>query len=707
MQPISLPAAVREPSPLPFRGENPAGEILEVNSRYITYNGVPWFPVSGEFHFSRYRREDWERELCKMKAGGVSIIATYIFWIHHEEEEGVWNFSGQRDLRHFVELCQRLGLLVLLRIGPWCHGECRNGGFPDWIRFQNRFPTRTDHPEYLRYVRRWFTKIAREAEGLFWKDGGPVIGVQLENEYRAYAEPDREKRKAHMHTLRQLAEECGFVVPIYTATAWGTATLNEMETLPVLGGYADAAWEKTLKELPENAHFLFQPPMNDPSIGSDLKADDGNFSFDVDINRYPYLTAELGGGMQVTLRRRVVIDPKDTEAIAVCMMGSGSSLLGYYMYHGGTNPDGKRSTLEESAAVGAPNTLPVRSYDFQAILRENGEAHESYHLLRRHHLLLHEFGWLLAPSETVIPKDSATDPADLHTLRYAVRHHAGCDGGFIFVSNHLRKRTLDAHPALSFTLQTAHGTVVTPPVDVRDHDILILPYRIPLGKDCILISSNATPLCSLGERWFFYTDAAPIYRFAGRKADIVTLTERQSRCAYRLGDRVYIADCVLYEKDGDVLAEYSKDTEVLIYGERGEPEKRLLCVPRETGSCTVTKEEPGVYRIALQYPASDAEPMLAVEYTGDRVEIYDAKDPGHLIADWFTTGLPLRLSLNALGRPDELLIRVFPSESERYFDLPVPNGQTLREARMFLRCITRVQDARPVQDTGARSSGGV
>ena len=79
MNPILLPRESEPVTDLPFGGSTPAGDTVAVNSRYLTRNGKPWFPVSGEFQFSRYRREDWERELCKMKAGGVTLIAFYIF----------------------------------------------------------------------------------------------------------------------------------------------------------------------------------------------------------------------------------------------------------------------------------------------------------------------------------------------------------------------------------------------------------------------------------------------------------------------------------------------------------------------------------------------------------------------------------------------------------------------------------------------------
>lgn len=100
---------------------------------YLIKNGKPWFPVMGEMHYSRYRKEWWEESLRKIKAGGVSVVSAYVIWIHHEEEENVFDFEGCRDIGTFVRLCRKVGLSVFLRIGPFVHGEVRNGGFPDWI----------------------------------------------------------------------------------------------------------------------------------------------------------------------------------------------------------------------------------------------------------------------------------------------------------------------------------------------------------------------------------------------------------------------------------------------------------------------------------------------------------------------------------------------------------------------------------------------
>ena len=133
-------------------------------------------------------RDQWEEEILKMKAGGISVIPTYVFWNIHEEQEGRFRWDGQRDLRRFLQLCQKHGMQVIIRIGPWCHGEIRSGGFPDWL-FAKTLEVRSDDPEYLKYVRRLYGEIARQMEGLYYKDGGPVIGCQLENELQHSAAP--------------------------------------------------------------------------------------------------------------------------------------------------------------------------------------------------------------------------------------------------------------------------------------------------------------------------------------------------------------------------------------------------------------------------------------------------------------------------------------------------------------------------------------
>ncbi|MBQ2663856.1 MAG: beta-galactosidase, partial [Clostridia bacterium] len=145
-------------------GENPNGERIDVTSLYFERGGKPWIGVMGEYHFSRYNHTDWHRELCKMKAGGVTIVSTYLFWIHHEEIEGEFDFSGDNDIRAFILECQTVGLDVIIRIGPYAHGECRNGGFPDWL-LEKPFKLRDNNEGYLEKTRIFYEKIYGQVKG--------------------------------------------------------------------------------------------------------------------------------------------------------------------------------------------------------------------------------------------------------------------------------------------------------------------------------------------------------------------------------------------------------------------------------------------------------------------------------------------------------------------------------------------------------------
>ena len=354
-------------------GETKNGDRYEVNSRYLLKNGRPILPVMGELHFSRWHADEWREAVLKMRAGGITIVSTYVFWIHHEEKEGEWDFTGSRDLRRFLEICQELEMPVWLRIGPWNHGECRNGGFPDWL-VHGGFPLRQNDPKYLYYVRRYWEKLAEQAQGMMCKDGGPVIGIQLENEYgHCYQRP---KTKAegleHLRTLKQIAQELGFVTPYYTVTAWGGAYVLEGETLPVYGGYVDAPWAQHTEELPASEQFWFIPFYDDQNIGTDLAQASAGASeaqrslkashwsrIDLRINSKQLHTSlpNWGRSPKLPLTAGHYPYPEDIEAQAWCALGSGANLIGYYMYHGGYNPDGRYSIFRNPRPPDITNDL--------------------------------------------------------------------------------------------------------------------------------------------------------------------------------------------------------------------------------------------------------------------------------------------------------------------------------------------------------------
>ena len=563
-------------------------EIYSYNSEYLTCNGSPILPIMGEFHFSRYPEKEWRSALENMKLGGVEIAATYVFWIHHEEAEGEWDFSERRNLKAFLNCCREVGMKVWLRIGPWAHGECRNGGFPDWLVEKERrgeLTLRTDDPQYLRYVDVFFTKIAEQADGYMHKDGGPVIGIQIENEYGHAGGPsDREEGMAHMRT-------------------------------------------------------------------------------------YPY--------------------PEDIEAQTICMLGAGANLIGYYMYHGGVNPDGKYSTLQESKATGYANDLPVKSYDFQTCLRENGLPSESYYRLRKHHAFIKNTEELLAPAKAYLP-ENIPGPAgaeDMETLRAAFRYNEAADCGFLFINNHQRKRKMTEkritpEAPLKFAVPSGEGEkkqIVFDRLCVRTDAILVLPYNLPVviqGEELRLCRTNASFLGCFGEIYYFYTEEDPedvYFEWSDGKdhagaAKILTTHD---------------AEHFLYtgDEDGGKVSLLPD----LKFTEAGEVQMKDTGQAAESIQNVYGRTEPEVYELTLKYGKRPADTLtedvwLELDFGGDCARLYQ---DGKLLDDWFSNGELWRVALKRYGYPTKLTLELDPFKMDVYYDLPPKRENRLAGARLL------------------------
>ena len=510
-QPIAIDASSPTPPPGPANyqydpadAKSPSGQVLGLNARYLTLNGKPWLPVMGEFHYSRVPEAEWETEILKMKSAGVQIISTYIIWIHHEEVEGEWDWSGQRDLRRFVELCAKHGMYVVPRIGPWSHAEVRNGGFPDWLLTKTT-QLRSNDPTYLHYVDLYYRQIAAQLKGLMWSQGGPVIAIQLENEYRGRP-PDR--GAPHILKLKELARSAGLCVPFYTVTGWDGASIPAGAVLPVYGGYPDAPWDASINKLPPSEVYNFR-------FGSRVTGDMGaigasgqptgnaaNFTLDT-----PFMTAEMGGGMQVTYHRRPVVSADDIVSMMPVMLGSGVNLYGSYMFHGGENPDGKLTTLQESLATHYANDLPQKTYDFEAFIGEFGDERASLLKEKSWNYFLNDFGSMLAPMEPHAPDVLPANARDLSVPRLSVRTHG--PSGFLFVNNHVRDYSMPARPGFQVAIKLlGDRTLAIParPITLPADAYFVWPFNLDLAG-LKLRYATAQPLAILG------TPDSPIYTF--------------------------------------------------------------------------------------------------------------------------------------------------------------------------------------------------
>lgn len=437
-----------------LRYGNFPGSPYASNNVYITREGKPVIFVSGEFHYCRCEKAFWKEELLKMKAGGITVVSTYLFWIMHEERPGVYNFEGNRDLKAFVAACRECGLAVILRIGPWCHGEMRNGGFPDWVK---RVPgKRKDNRNYLALVKQLYQRYYQEVKDFL--DGETVIGIQLENEYTGHVR--------HLFTLKKLAMEVGFRVPFFTVTAWPKKN-TAYEFLPLYGLYPAEPWANTRRKLPPDFRFAIPQESNLDAAGMPQK----QASTD-----HLYGTCETGCGNQPTSHRREIVTPQSAYATAFAAIASGANHLGYYMFRGGANPQG---LYQESKRTGYPNDYTIIDYDFQAPLDRYGYPRDSFKRLKNLNYFLAAYGESFAemhPFCNPLPAKAE----DFSSPRCGVRINAKGEG-FFFVSSYDRIYKTQDIDALTVDLDTPNGKISLPPVNVKADSAFFYPFNFTAG----------------------------------------------------------------------------------------------------------------------------------------------------------------------------------------------------------------------------------
>nr|WP_201470706.1 beta-galactosidase [Microbacterium hydrocarbonoxydans] len=446
-------------------------ERLRLTNRWIEVDGSPTIPVTGEMHFTRIPRRRWEEQLRLLVASGLTSVSTYVFWIHHERERGQVRFDGDRDIAAFLETAERVGIDVILRIGPWCHGEVRGGGHPDWVVAALGDRARTNDPEYLALVRDWFGRIAEQVRSFCGPDR-PIVGIQLENELH--------DRPEHIATLKEIAREVGLSAPLWTATGWGGAMLPAHDVFPLYSGYADgfwagqgSTWDDSFRD-----HFRFTHVWDDPGVGGDFREEGAEIVVRPVDPEFPPSTCELGGGMATAYHRRPIARGRDIAALANVKIGNGSAWQGFYMYAGGVNPE---DALQESLATGYPNDLPRFDYDFQAAFGATGRPGPSLGVLRDHNAFLAAFGPRLADTFSSLPDDAPVDVHDLDSLRWAVRSDG--TGGFLFVNTHQPHEPLSGSTGVQFRIPFADGEMVFPDraIDIPSGVVGRWPLRLDVA----------------------------------------------------------------------------------------------------------------------------------------------------------------------------------------------------------------------------------
>lgn len=647
------------------------GKPVTWDSHSLIVDGHRVCPVMGEIHYSRVPQEEWQREVRKMREGGVTIIATYIFWNHIEEQEGIFRWDGQRNLRRFLEICQQEGMPVVLRLGPFCHGEVRNGGIPDWA-FQKGCKLREANPVFLSFAEKLYRQIFTQVQGLQWKDGGPVIAAQFDNEYRGRGE--------YLMALKQIAQKIGFDLPFYTRTGWPElrTPVPYGEMLPLYGDYADGFWDKDVTEGCGNYYkaFNFKAFRSSTAIGTDM----------IDYSKsplplegqgeasYPYFTCELGGGMATAYHRRPYVYPEDAYSMALVKLGSGSNLLGYYMYHGGTNPDGVLHTLNEvqTSPGTANNDLPQLTYDFQAPLGEFGQTYPQYYMLRPLHLFMQDFGETLASMEASFPAPQDLKRGQDDALRWAVRSQG--DSGFVFVNNYERFCQLKAK-----SQQLAVCGVLLPKMTIPSGCMAIFPVNIAGiryataqlvarrdGKLYMMqIPGIPTTIALQSGKTLKNVKAKgiekPVY------GNIYLLTKQEA-------EHLFISEEIKVKSEKLIEFTKLKDAGSLRTIKKGKA--KVAEAPSEQDW-----QQAAVYRVPLSSDIiHQPSALLSITYRGDCARLYAN---GKLIADNFYYGRPFLYGLWRLPKDcTELELRILPLQPDAPIYLPREADKTAGESVM-------------------------
>jgi len=343
---VFLFASLLIPSSL-FSTEQAAPHNFTVQDGKFVLNGKPFQIISGEMHYQRIPRAYWRVRFRMAKAMGLNTVTTYVFWNVHEPRPGVYDFAGNNDVAEFIREAQQEGLYVILRPGPYACAEWEFGGYPAWLLKDHTIVVRSRDPKFMEPAARWIKRLGEELAPLQIGNGGPILLVQVENEYGSFGN-DHE----YMEQIRRMLIDAGFTKSqLYTADGPEEVPAGSLPDLPVGinfgGGDPDAALRNfaTLKKIRPDGPFFnseFWDGWFDHWGGKHGKTSAANEAANLDWM--------LRQGYSVSL----------------------------YMFHGGTsfgwmngaNSDGKNYEPD------------VTSYDYDAPLDESGRPAAKYFAFR-------------------------------------------------------------------------------------------------------------------------------------------------------------------------------------------------------------------------------------------------------------------------------------------------------------------------------------
>jgi beta-galactosidase len=340
---LALPGKAEKPNP---------PHTFAVEGSQFTLDGKPFQIISGEMHYARIPRAYWRQRLRMARAMGLNTISTYVFWNLSEPRPGVYDFTGNNDVAEFIREAQQEGLYVILRPGPYICAEWDFGGYPPWLlksdsNGDHSLIVRSSDPKYVAIADRWIKRVGEELAPLQIGNGGPILLVQVENEYGSFG-ADR----TYMEHIRQSLLDAGFTKSqLYTADPPEDIANGSLPELPVgidfnrgARNSAETAFA-TLKQIRPNG---------------------------------PFFASEFWVGWYDHWGHAHAYSDASTEAANLEWMLRQGYSVNLYMFHGGTS-----FGFMNGANIVEKNYAPdVTSYDYGAPLDESGRPTPKYFKFR-------------------------------------------------------------------------------------------------------------------------------------------------------------------------------------------------------------------------------------------------------------------------------------------------------------------------------------
>jgi beta-galactosidase len=308
-------------------------------------DGKPFQVISGEMHPARIPAEYWRHRVQMAKAMGCNTIAAYLFWNYHEPSEGVFDFTnGNHNISEFFKIIQEEDMLLFLRPGPYVCAEWEFGGLPPYLLRTPGIKVRCMDPDYMKAAERYINRLAEEIKPFLVTNGGPIVMLQIENEYGSYGN-DRN----YLQRLKEVWQAAGVNVPTFTGDG-PTTFMLEAGTLP------------------------------GSAVGLDSGSDDADFALAAKMNPgVPVFSSETYPGWLTHWGEKWA--KPDTSALLkeVKYLMDNKKSFNLYVIHGGTN-----FGYTAGANSGGKGYEPdVTSYDYDAPINEQGQATPKYYALRK------------------------------------------------------------------------------------------------------------------------------------------------------------------------------------------------------------------------------------------------------------------------------------------------------------------------------------